>query len=54
MSKAGAAVFFDTRGHGASLTLLLFGALRYYITRLRLIKNLTPWEEKSAGLVDIV
>jgi hypothetical protein len=34
--------------------LLLFGALRYYITWLRLVKNLTPWEEKSAGLIDIV
>jgi hypothetical protein len=25
-----------------------------YITRLRLVKNLTPWKEKSAGLINIV
>jgi hypothetical protein len=29
------------------------GALRYYITWLRLVKNLTL-ERKSAGLIDIV
>jgi hypothetical protein len=33
---------------------LFVGAFRYYITWLRLVKNLTPWEEKSAGLSDIV
>jgi hypothetical protein len=30
------------------------GAFRRYITWRRLVKNLTPREEKSAGLNDIV
>jgi hypothetical protein len=55
MPKTGVAVFFDTRSRGASLTLFLFGGglLWQFITWLRLVKNLTPWEEKSVGLIDI-
>jgi hypothetical protein len=30
------------------------GAFHWYITWLHLVKNLTPWEEKSAGLNNIV
>jgi hypothetical protein len=40
------------------MTMMLAGffvrAFWRYITWLRLIKNLTPWEEKSAGLNNIV
>jgi hypothetical protein len=53
MSKTIAAIFFDTNGHDASWIACVAG-LRYYITWLRLVKNLTPREEKSAGLIDIV
>jgi hypothetical protein len=30
------------------------GGFCWYITWLRLVKNLTPWEEKSAGRNNIV
>jgi hypothetical protein len=30
------------------------GRREYYITWLHLVKNLTPWEEMSAGLIDTV
>jgi hypothetical protein len=56
MPKTGVAVFFDTGNHGASLTLFSLGGglLWQFITRLRVVKNLTPWDAKSAGLIDIV
>jgi hypothetical protein len=53
MSKTVAAVFFDTHDHDIGW-IVCVGAFRYYITWLHLIKNLTPREEKSAGLSDIV
>jgi hypothetical protein len=46
MSKTVGAVFFRRR--------LLRGIFHLYITRLRLVKNLTPREEKSAGRNKIV
>jgi hypothetical protein len=42
MPKTVDAVFFD-------IALIFAGDFRVYITWLRLIKNLTPREEKSAG-----
>jgi hypothetical protein len=53
MSKTIATVFFDTHVHDADW-IIFVGALQYYITWLRLIKNLTPREEKSVGLIGIV
>jgi hypothetical protein len=53
MSKTVAAVFFDTHDHDASW-IACVGTLWYCIIWLRLVKNLTPQEEKSAGLIDIV
>jgi hypothetical protein len=43
MPKTVGAVFFDM------CVLVFAGDFCRYITWLRLIKNLTPWEEKSAG-----
>jgi hypothetical protein len=41
MSKTIAMVFFDTHDHDA-VWIFCVGAFRYYITWLRLVKNLTP------------
>jgi hypothetical protein len=46
MSKTVVAVFFRR--------MFLRGISHLYITWLRLVKNLTPWEEKSAGQNKIV
>jgi hypothetical protein len=53
MSKTVAMVFFNTHGHDTGW-IVCVGAFWYYIIWLRLVKNLTPREEKSAGLSDIV
>jgi hypothetical protein len=50
MSKTVVAVFFDT----LRLSFSFCGGFCWYITCLRLVKNLTPWEEKSVGRNDIV
>jgi hypothetical protein len=47
MTKTIDAVFFD-------IVLIFAGDFCVYITWLRLIKNLTPQEEKSAGRNDTV
>jgi hypothetical protein len=41
-------------GNDACIFFFLRGLFRWYITWRRLIKNLTPWEEKSAGLNSII
>jgi hypothetical protein len=53
MTKTVAAAFFDTHDHDTGW-IVRVGAFLYYITCLRLVKNLTPREEKSTGLIDIV
>jgi hypothetical protein len=50
MPKTVDAVFFDA----LYLSFCFCGGFCRYITWLRLIKNLTPWEEKSAGQNSIV
>jgi hypothetical protein len=50
MPKTVKAVFFDT----LCLIFVFAGAFCWYITWLRLVKNLTPREEKSAGRNNIV
>jgi hypothetical protein len=53
MPKTSSAVFFDIHDRSAILN-FLGGFSRQFITLLRLVKNLTPYEEKSAGLTEIV
>jgi hypothetical protein len=50
MPKTVDAVFFDT----LRLSFCFCGGFCWYITWLRLVKNLTPREEKSAGRNNIV
>jgi hypothetical protein len=52
MLKTVVAVFFDT--YGNDVWSFFVGAFRWYITWRRLVKNVTPREEKSAGLNNIV
>jgi hypothetical protein len=50
MPKTVEAVFFDM----LHLSFCFCRGFCWYITWLRLVKNLTPWEEKSAGRNNIV
>jgi hypothetical protein len=50
MSKTVVAVFFDM----LHLSVCFCGGFCWYITWLRLVKNLTPQEEKSVGRNNIV
>jgi hypothetical protein len=50
MSKTVEAVFFDT----LRLSICFCGGFCWYITWLRLVKNLTPREKKSADRNNIV
>jgi hypothetical protein len=50
MPKTVDAVFFDT----LRLSFYFCGGFCWYITWLRLVKNLTPREEKSVGQNNIV
>jgi hypothetical protein len=55
MPKTGVAVSFNIDSRGAGLGLFFLGGfLLQFITWLRLVKNLTPWEEKSASLTGIL